>query len=63
MRLPTTAVRCGSGGTGTLFVNSTKVAEGRIEKTVPYIFSFTETADIGEDTGTPVTEEYQEGDK
>ena len=52
----------GSGGTGTLFVNSKKVAEGRIEKTVPYMFSLSETADVGEDTGTPVTEDYPRGD-
>ena len=51
----------GSGGTGTLFVNSKKVAEGRIEKTVPYMFSLSETADVGEDTGTPVTEDYPRG--
>jgi arylsulfatase len=52
----------GSGGTGTLFVNSQKVAEGRIEKTVPYIFSLSETADVGTDSGTPVTEDYPQGD-
>ena len=52
----------GSGGKGTLYVNGTKVAEGRIEKTVPFVFSADETADVGQDDATPVTEDYKEGD-
>jgi arylsulfatase A-like enzyme len=44
------------GGTGTLFVNDAKVAEGRIERTQPLIFSADETADVGIDLGTPVVE-------
>jgi arylsulfatase len=44
------------GGTGTLFVNDTKVAEGRIERTQPLSFSADETADVGIDLGTPVVE-------
>jgi arylsulfatase len=47
------------GGLGTLFVNDKKVAEGRIERTQPMIFSADETADVGEDDATPVTEEYK----
>jgi arylsulfatase len=47
------------GGLGTIFVNGTKVAEGRIERTQPYIFSADETADVGEDDATPVTEDYK----
>jgi hypothetical protein len=43
-------------------VNGEKVAEGRIENTVPFIFSADETEDVGEDLGTPVTEDYKEGD-
>ena len=46
----------GKGGTGTLFVNDTKVAEGRIEHTQPMIFSADETADVGIDLATPVVE-------
>lgn len=46
----------GKGGTGTLFVNGEKVAEGRIERTQPFIFSADETADVGIDLGTPVVE-------
>jgi len=47
------------GGLGTIFVNGKKVAEGRIEKTQPMIFSADETADVGEDDATPVTEDYK----
>jgi arylsulfatase len=46
----------GKGGTGTLFVNGQKVAEGRIEHTQPMMFSADETADVGIDLGTPVVE-------
>jgi arylsulfatase A-like enzyme len=34
------------------------VAEGRIEKTVPFRFSLDESFDVGEDTGSPVIDEY-----
>jgi len=44
------------GGTGTLYVNDRKVAEGRIERTQPMIFSADETADVGIDLATPVVE-------
>ncbi|WP_229679063.1 arylsulfatase [Silvimonas amylolytica] len=50
----------GKGGTGTLFINDKKVAEGHIEKTVQNRFSFDETMDVGEDTGTPVFPDYQD---
>jgi arylsulfatase A-like enzyme len=46
------------GGLGTIFVNGTKVAEGRIERTQPIVFSGDEGADVGEDGETPVTEDY-----
>jgi arylsulfatase len=52
----------GKGGLGTITVNGTKVTEGRIERTQPNVFSADETADVGVDEATPVTEEYQEGD-
>ena len=51
----------GGGGKSTLFVNGTKVAEGKIEQTVPFAFSADETADVGVDEATPVTEDYAEG--
>ena len=44
------------GGTGTLYVNGTKVAEGRIDRTQPMVFSADETADVGIDLATPVVE-------
>ena len=46
----------GKGGKATLSVNGTAVAEGRIEKTQPLIFSADETADVGLDNQTPVAE-------
>ncbi len=52
----------GAGGTGTISVNGQKVAEGRIGNTTPFLFSADETADVGWDAATPVTEDYAEGD-
>ena len=51
----------GSGGTGTLSVNGKQVATGRIERTIPFIFG-TETADVGMDFYTPVTDDDAKGD-
>jgi len=48
----------GSGGTGSLLVNGSVVAEGRIDRTVPFVFSADETMDIGCDTASPVTDDY-----
>ena len=48
----------GKGGTGTLSVDGKEVAQGRIEATMPFRFSFDETFDVGEDTGTPVSLDY-----
>lgn len=49
----------GRGGTGTLFVNDRKVAEGRIARTICCTFSFDEGTDVGRDDGTPVSEDYR----
>jgi len=46
----------GKGGKATLSVNGKNVAEGRIGKTQPLIFSADETADLGLDNQTPVAE-------
>jgi arylsulfatase len=51
----------GKGGMGTLSVDGGKVAEGRIEKTQPMIFSADETADVGVDDATPVVAGIGEG--
>ena len=44
----------GKDGQATLYVDGKKVAEGRIERTQPNIFSADETADVGIDNQTPV---------
>ncbi len=49
----------GKGGTGTLLVDGKKVATGRIERTLAFRLSLDETLDCGEDTGTPVSEDYR----
>jgi len=46
----------GKGGTGTLYVNGEKEAEGKIPHTQAMTFSADETADVGIDLGTPVVE-------
>jgi len=48
----------GKGGRGTLAVDGIKVAEGRFEKTLPFRFSLDESFDVGQDTGSPVIDEY-----
>lgn len=52
----------GAGGSVTLVVDGAKVGEGRIEETIPFYFSFDETLDVGVDLGTPVSEDYPQGD-
>jgi arylsulfatase A-like enzyme len=49
----------GRPGTAKLVIDGQQVAEGRIERTIPFRISADETLDIGEDTGTPVSEDYQ----
>jgi arylsulfatase len=39
-------------------VDGKQVAQGRIPQTIVVRFSLDETFDIGEDTGTPVVEDY-----
>jgi arylsulfatase len=46
----------GKGGKATLSVNGKSVAEARVDKTQPNIFSADETADVGIDNQTPVAE-------
>ena len=48
----------GKGATGTLFIDGKQVAQGQIPRTIPVRFSLDETFDVGEDTGTPVVEDY-----
>jgi hypothetical protein len=48
----------GKSGTGTLSVDGKQVGQGKIERTIPVRVSLDETLDVGEDTGTPVVEDY-----
>src|SRR5260370_6385704 len=50
----------GSGGTGAIFINGKKVASGRIEHTIPFLFGV-ETADVGMDLYTAGTPDYRRG--
>jgi hypothetical protein len=50
------------GGTVSLYVDGSKVGEGRVGGTVPMVFSADETCDVGNDTGTPVTDDLAEGE-
>jgi arylsulfatase len=52
----------GGGGTGRLYYNDKLVGEGRVDKTVPNIFSADETLDIGCDLALPVTDDYPVGE-
>jgi arylsulfatase len=49
----------GKGGNVELYVDGTKVGEGRVERTHPFAFSLDETADVGADLGSVVSEDYQ----
>jgi hypothetical protein len=46
------------GGTVSLFVDGKKDGEGRIDKTIPMIFSGDETCDVGTEGGSPVSPDY-----
>jgi arylsulfatase A-like enzyme len=52
----------GKGATITLFVDGNQVAEGHIERTQPIVFSADETADIGIDHGSQVSDRYKGAD-
>jgi arylsulfatase len=47
------------GGTVTLYYDGQKVGDGRVERTQPFIFSGDETTDIGHETGTSVSDDYE----
>jgi arylsulfatase A-like enzyme len=48
----------GKGVNVTLLVDGKKTGEGRVEFSVPMIFSGDETCDVGRDTGTAVSSDY-----
>ena len=49
----------GGPADATLLIDGQEAAKARIEKTIPLRISLDETMDIGEDAGTPVSEEYK----
>jgi arylsulfatase len=52
----------GRGGVIGLSVDGESVAEGRLERSVPLVFSLDETCDVGEDGGLPVSDDYRSED-
>jgi arylsulfatase len=46
------------GGDVILYVDGTKVGEGRVDQTEPLVFSTDETCDIGFQSGTPSSTDY-----
>ena len=46
------------GGKVTLYVDGKKSGEGRVDHTEPMVFSADETCDLGNDFGSPVTNDY-----
>lgn len=49
----------GQGGTGTLIVDGKTVATQSMDHSIPFILEFDENFDIGADTGTAVSDDYQ----
>jgi arylsulfatase A-like enzyme len=48
----------GQGGKVTLFYDGQKVGEGRVDRTVPFVFSGDETTDVGRATAASPTDDY-----
>ncbi|GAA5085767.1 arylsulfatase AtsD [Microbacterium yannicii] len=48
----------GKGGTVSIYDGDDLVAEGQIERTLPFMYSMDETVDIGEDVASPVSPDY-----
>ena len=48
----------GKGGDVELYVDGDQVGEGRVDGTVPMLFSADETCDVGADSATPVSHDY-----
>ncbi len=46
------------GGDVRLFVDGAQVGDGRLDATQPMVFSMDETADVGRDTGSQVSDDY-----
>ncbi|HYH62087.1 MAG TPA: sulfatase-like hydrolase/transferase, partial [Solirubrobacterales bacterium] len=48
----------GKGGDVTLYVDGEKAGEGRVDMTVPMLFSADETTDVGSDSATAVSDDH-----
>lgn len=48
----------GKGGDVTLYCDGQSIATGRVERTVPSLFSFDDWLDVGKDSGEPVVDDY-----
>jgi hypothetical protein len=48
----------GRGGTATVYVDGHPEGKGRIEGSVPMLFSADETTDVGQDNASPVSDDY-----
>ena len=48
------------GGDVTLYVDGEPLGAGRVESTVPFMFSSDETTDVGRDTASPVSDDYSQ---
>jgi len=48
----------GKGGNVTLYYDGQEVGKGRVEQTQGFIFSADETTDVGYESGTPVSPDY-----
>ena len=55
------APKPGTGGRSILSIDGNQVAEGKIPKTQPFVFSGDEGADVGLDAETNVSNDYQQG--
>ena len=49
------------GGTVTLYIDGKAVGKGRVEQTVPMVFSADETSDVGIKRGSPMTPDMPAG--
>ena len=48
----------GKGGAVALYLDGSPVGAGRVDATQPMIFSADETTDLGSDSATPVSDDY-----
>jgi arylsulfatase len=52
----------GKGGDVTLYVDGERQGEGRVDQTIPFVFSLDEGVDVGREFGTTVSPDYAIGD-